>query len=222
MKAGILLIAATALLVTLAVDWTDFKRLQYGGFGRRDPWQHPERVIDALEIQPGAHVADLGANGGYFTFRLADAVGPGGRVYAVDVDSGMIDHLAERVRDERRPNVETILARHDDSRLPKGAVDLIFVCNTYHHIGDRTVYFARLSTRLRPGGRVAIVDYRPFGWPGGWLGRLSGEFVLDEVIRSQMEAAGYALERVHDFLPRQYFLVFAPRSSATIQRGQKG
>jgi len=199
-------VAAMALAVALATGCTDLKRLAYEGFGRRDRWQHPQQVIAALEIAPGAHVADVGAGGGYFTFRLADAVGPEGKVYAVDVDPGMVDHLERRARKEGRRNVETILATPDDTRLPENAVDLVFICNTFHHLTNRSVYFAQLLPRLRAGGRVVIIDYRP----SGWFAKLFGHATPADVIRKEMEAAGYVVERQHDFLPKQHFLVFVP------------
>src|SRR5229473_2251765 len=86
----------------------------------RARWQQPEAVVRALTIPPGSHVADLGAGGGYFTFRLADAVGPLGKVYAVDVDKGSLDYVARRAKELGYTNVETVLAKYDDPLLPEG------------------------------------------------------------------------------------------------------
>ncbi len=174
------------------------KRYAYAGIGR-DTQQQPERVVAALALAPGAQVADLGAGGGYFTFRLADAVGPTGRVYAVDVDPDMLSYLAERVRDEQRANVEVVEAVPDDSRLPAASVDLIFLCNTYHHLSDRVPYFDALRARLRPGGRVAIVEYR------------SGNHgTSPDLIRGELTRAGYAEVKEETFLSEQSFLIFTP------------
>ena len=198
-----------ALLAASMIGCAAVKRCAYGGFGR-DGWQQPDRVIEALDLRPGARVADLGAGGGYFTFRLADAVGPEGRVLAVDIDADMTRHLAERARQEGRGNVEVILARHDDPLLPEAGVDLIFTVNTYHHIEDRSAYFARAARSLAPGGRVAVIEYRP----EGLFQRIFPHATLADVIRREMESAGYRLEEQHDFLDRQSFLVFwrAPAS----------
>jgi ubiquinone/menaquinone biosynthesis C-methylase UbiE len=201
--ASLVVLALAAALVT---GCADLKRWAYEGFGRRDQWQQPERVIATLAIAPGAHVADVGAGGGYFTFRLADAVGPEGTVFAVDVDAAMLEHIERRARDEGRGNIETILAAADDTRLPANAVDLIFICNTFHHLTDRPGYFARLLPRLRAGGRIAIIDYRP----SGWFATLFGHATEAVVITAEVEAAGYAVERQHDFLARQHFFVFVP------------
>ena len=84
----------------------------------RARWQQPERVVQTLAIQPGARVADLGAGGGYFTFRLADAVGPTGKVYAVDIDKGNLDYIARRAQEQGYSNVETVLAKNDSIFTP--------------------------------------------------------------------------------------------------------
>jgi ubiquinone/menaquinone biosynthesis C-methylase UbiE len=192
------------LAVVLVSGCTSWKRFAYEGFNR-DRWQHPDEVVRVLRIAPGATIADIGAGGGYFTFHLADATGPEGTVYAVDVDPGMISYLGERARDEGYDNVETILAEAADPGLPRGGIDLVFLSNTYHHINDRTGYFRRLAADLRPGGRVAIVEFQR----KGWLQRLFAHATESEVIRSEMETAGYVVAEQFDFLERQSFLVFA-------------
>jgi predicted methyltransferase len=185
------------------------KRCAYEPPGR-DEWQQPARVVEALALAPGDRVADLGAGGGYFTFRLADAVGPGGRVYAVDVDSSMTEHIRKRAEKEGRANVEAVLAEPDDAKLPAGGIDLVLTVNTYHHLADRSAYFARLRPALRGRARVAVVEYRP---ESGWFGTTSSHATAPEEIEREMTAAGYRLDARHDFLERQSFLVFraAPR-----------
>jgi len=199
--------AFVLLLVALSAGCTDLKRFSYEGFNR-DNWQKPEEVIRSLAIQPGESVADLGAGGGYFTFRLSRAVGANGKVYAVDVDRGMVEHLKKRAFEERHQNVAVIMAQYDDPLLPANGVDLIFVCNTYHHIEDRSAYFSRAKRYLRPGGRVAIIDFTGKNWPERWFVHP----VPKEAIRSEMESAGYRLEGEHGFLPRQHFLIFSKQA----------
>ena len=196
---------ASALVATLALlsaGCVGFKRCAYEGIGR-DRWQQPERVIAALSLEHGNQVADIGSGTGYFTFRLADAAGPDGRVYAVDIDEQLVEHLTERARDEGYPNVETVLAAPDDPRLEPGSIDLVFTCNTFHHIEDRIAYFARVRTLLRPGGRVAIVEGRP-----GWFHWLFPHATAPDEIRRDMEAAGYRRLDSHDWLSQQSFQVF--------------
>ena len=196
-------VAVTALLA-LVVGCASVKRWAYEGFNR-DSWQKPEQVVRSLGIKPGDYVADLGAGGGYFTFRLSQAVGSSGKVYAVDVDQGMVEYLKQRTVDEGRRNVEVILAEYHDPRLPENGVDLIFITNTYHHIENRVAYFRRAKRHLRFGGRIAIIDFTGKGWPERWFIHP----VPKEIIRSEMEAAGYRVQQEFDFLPRQHFLVFS-------------
>ena len=201
---GFRTLAISAAALTLGC--VGLKRCAYEGVGR-DSWQEPERVVQTLQIPEGAHVADLGSGGGYFTFRLADATGPGGRVYAVDVDEQLSEYIAERAADEGYLQVETVLAQADDARLPPASVDLVFICNTYHHLPERVAYFARLRAALRPGGRIAMVEYRP-----GWFSRLTGHATGSEEIEREMAEAGYQKVEQYDWLSRQSFVVFAPDS----------
>ena len=175
------------------------KRCAYEGIGR-DEWQQPERVIADLALAPGARVADLGAGGGYFTFRLARAVGPDGHVYAVDIDEEMNAFVAKQAAKEGLANVSTVLAGPDDARLPE-PVDLLFTSNTYHHLANRSAYFRGVRERqLAPGGRVAIVEYRP---------DVTSHSTARETIESELAAAGFRLVKSFDYLERQHFLVFA-------------
>jgi ubiquinone/menaquinone biosynthesis C-methylase UbiE len=201
-------IRALALLAALVAlpGCGAWKRFAYEGFGR-DAWQKPDEVIARLAIAPGAHVADIGAGGGYFSFRLADAVGADGRVYAVDVDDDMIGYLRERAAEEGRANVEVIRGEYGDPLLPDGRIDLIFSCDTYHHLQDRVAYFTRLKTDLAPGARVAILDYNG----NSWFSRVFGHSSPKESISDELAAAGYRLAADHaDLIDRQSFLVFEP------------
>jgi ubiquinone/menaquinone biosynthesis C-methylase UbiE len=172
--------------------------------GWRDRWQQPDTVIRSLAVKPGDHVADVGAGGGYFTFRLAEAVGPTGKVYAVDVDSSNLEYIARRARERGYANVETILAKYDDPLLPVAGVDLIFTCNVYHHLENRPEYFDTAARYLRPNGRVALIDLNG----SSWLYRLFGHWTPKETSQQEMETAGYRLTGDFDFLARQNFQVF--------------
>jgi predicted methyltransferase len=170
----------------------------------RDGWQRPDEVIGALRPAPDAKVADVGAGTGYFAVRLARAV-PAGRVYAVDSAPDMVRYLGERAKREGLANLVSVKAVESGPNLPE-AVDLALFVDVYHHLASRTEYFAALRAALRPGARVAIVDFRldaPRGPPRA--ARIPPETVKQEVAR-----AGYRLAAEHDFLPDQYFLVFAP------------
>ena len=171
----------------------------------RDAWQKPDEVIRALALAPDALVADIGSGTGYFAARLARAV-PRGHVYGADTEPDMVGYLADRGRRERLANLTAVEAAPNDPGLPR-AVDLVLMVNTYHHVAERPAYFGRLRPSLRPGGRVAIIDFLPDA-PAGppRHARIPAAFVKEEMGR-----AGYGLVTEHTFLPHQYFLVFAPR-----------
>jgi ubiquinone/menaquinone biosynthesis C-methylase UbiE len=193
------------LLAVSCLACGPIKRCCYEGFFR-DSWQQPERVIEALGLEPGNRVADLGSGSGYFTLRLARAVGPAGRVYAVDVDEQMNDYLRERVRDAGLDNVEVIRGEYEDPLLPDGEIDLLLTVNTYHHIQERPSYFRNVLTDLASDGRVAIVD---FDSRKGWFVRLMVHSVPKQEMIDEMREAGYRLDQDLDFLDRQSFLIFS-------------
>jgi len=181
------------------------KQCAYEGLSR-DEWQKPDRVIQSLQIRPGNYVADLGAGGGYFTFRLAAAVGSAGKVYAVDIDPDMTQLLERQAKQKGAGNVDVILAKPDDPLLPASGVDLILTVNTYHHISSRVSYFANVRKYLRPNGRIAVIDFDRRAWIEG----LFRHYTPREFIIREMENAGYSFQREFDFLDRQSFLIFAP------------
>jgi arsenite methyltransferase len=197
-------LAAAFLFALAAGGCAASKRFAYEGVGR-DDWQKPDAVLALLGVGPGDRVADLGAGGGYFTFRLAEAAGPSGRVFAVDVDDDMVAYLASRAQELHAVNVSVVRGDYDDPKLPDGEIDLLFTCNTYHHFADRTAYFRRLLTDLAPNGRVAIVEY---DGRGGWFASLFGhETPADEIAR-EMREAGYEQIANHEILTRQSFQIF--------------
>jgi arsenite methyltransferase len=206
MKRTVVIGAAVVAALVVGFVWGGgaIRRASYSG-PFRARWQKPEQVLHTLDIRPGQRVADLGAGGGYFTFRLADAVGPTGKVYAIDIDEDMTDWVAAEAERRGYANVETILAEPADPHLPADGVDLIFTCDTYHHLEDRTAYFARLKPFLRPGGRVAVIDYND----NSFLPWLVGHVSPSNVVRVELGAAGYRIEQEYDFLPKQTFIVFA-------------
>jgi SAM-dependent methyltransferase len=171
----------------------------------RDEWQRPDAVLALMRLRPDEVVADIGAGTGYFPVRFARAV-PRGRVYGIDVEPDMVRYLAERAEREGLGNLHAIECAPDDPRIPE-PVDVIFLCNTYHHIHNRTAYFARLKERLNPGGRVVIVDFKPGRLP---VGPPPDHKVAVEKIDEEMRAAGYRLLLRDDDLPYQHVLIFSP------------
>src|SRR5688572_19387623 len=171
---------------------------------KRDAWQKPHEVIQALALEPNAVVADIGAGTGYFAMRFGNMV-PKGRVYAVDIEPDMVKYLAERAKREKRDNVIAVQGAPENPKLPEKA-DLILMVDVFHHIDEREQYFRNLRGSLKPGGQIAIIDFRldsPEGPPKA--ARIAPERVISELKR-----AGYHLAAQHRFLPNQYFLVFQP------------
>lgn len=174
----------------------------------RDQDQKPAQVVEALELKPGMHVADLGAGSGYFTRRFVEAVGATGKVYVIDVEAEALKYVEDSlVHMHREFEAEFILARPDNPKIPTESVDLIFVCNTYHHLEDRSVYFHNTKSSLKPGGRVVIIDFYHDD-RSGELGFPKRHLVAREKVVEEMTGAGYRLAKEHTFLAKQYFLEF--------------
>jgi len=171
----------------------------------RDAWQRPAQVIEKLALKPGDSVADLGAGSGYFTVLLARTVGPAGKVYAIDIEPQMLEHIRQRAKQEKLTNIQTVLADPHDPKLPQTSVDMIFICDTLHHISERSTYYPLLARALKPGGRLVDVDFQkrdlPIGPP------LSMKIAKGGVVK-EVAAAGFHLANDFDFLEYQYFLVF--------------
>lgn len=173
----------------------------------REVWQRPDEVVNALGVAPGDAVADVGAGPGYFALRLARAVGPLGTVYAVDVVPEMVAVLRERLDRAGVGNVAPILARDGDPMLPPAACDLVLVVDTFHHFPDGAAYLRSLASRLKPGGRIANVDFHKRETP---VGPPLDHRVAREDFLCAAREAGLALDREWTFLPYQYFVALRP------------
>ncbi len=171
----------------------------------RAAWQKPAAVVAALQLRPGMSVADLGAGTGYFSRYLAAAVGDTGTVFAVHTEPNLVAHLRERAEHEHTPNVVPILASADNPRLPASGVDVVLIVDTVHHIDDRTNYLRRLRQVLKPGGRVAIIDFKKEDIP---VGPPPEHKLARAQIVEELTSAGYRLVAEPDVLPYQYFLIF--------------
>ena len=171
---------------------------------KRDLWQKPDAVVAALELRSGMWVADLGAGTGYFSRRLTRAVGPG-VVFAVETEPNLVTHLRARAEKEGMENLVPVLASNTNPRLPPGALDLILIVDTYHHIDDRLAYFRRLHGAVKADGRIAIIDWHKRPLPEGppLEHKLARELVIDEMARSGWRVVGEP-----EVLTNQYFLIF--------------
>lgn len=169
---------------------------------KREAWQKPAEVIASLALAANAKIADIGSATGYFPVRIAKAL-PKSRVYGVDVESSMVDYLNKRAEQEQLSNLSSHLAEFADAKIPE-PVDLILMVNTYHHIEARPDYFKKLKNSLKPGGRLAIIDFTR----KSKMGPDSAEKMPPEQVEAELKEAGYKLLESQSFLPEQYFLVF--------------
>ncbi len=171
----------------------------------RDTYQKPHEVVMALDLKEGERIADIGAGSGYFSLRFAHHVGASGQVLAVDSNQDMIVHLNQRIRDAGLENVRTILALPDDPLLAPSSVDRVFICETWHHIGNHPQYLAQLKKILKPGGQVIIIDFQKKAMAVGPPAEMR---VAREDVVTEFEHSGFRLAKEHTFLPYQYFLIF--------------
>jgi ubiquinone/menaquinone biosynthesis C-methylase UbiE len=170
----------------------------------RAAWQRPDRVVRTLRVRRGAVVADVGAGPGYFTERLARAVGPRGRVYAVDPEPLVLGILLKRLR--RAANVTPVLSRDDDPMLPPASCDLAVIVNAYHHFADGAAFVRRVARCLKRGGRLVNIDW---AYRETAKGPPMHRHVPPETVIAAARRAGLRLTARHDFLPYQDFLIFA-------------
>lgn len=159
----------------------------------REVYARRQQIADAVGARPGMAVADVGAGTGVFTRLLAQAVGPRGKVYAVDISGPFLKHVADESKRLGQEQVQTVQGKSDTTNLPAGSVDLVFICDTYHHFEQPAKMLASIHQALRPGGQLVVVEFdRREG--------KSSKFVLEhiraakEVFLSEIEAAGF--ERV--------------------------
>jgi len=170
----------------------------------RDSEEATSRAVDALDLKPGMVVADVGAGSGYYTVRMAREVGPTGKVFATDIQAGMIDIIKRRLSVERVENVVPVLGAPDDPRLPAAAIDLALMVDVYHELAAPQVFARRLRESLKPDGRLVLIEYRKEDprVPIQEVHKMS----VDQV-RKELDADGYVIDKVIDVLPWQHIIV---------------
>jgi len=162
-----------------------------------------DKVMAALAVTPGMRIADLGAGSGVFTIPLAQATGRSGKVYAVDIDPGMLAIVTDKAKTVGLANIQTVVAGPTESRIPE-AVDLIFICDTMHHLPQQADYVKQFGALLRPNGRVVVIDFAEGKWPAGH----ESFTITPAQVDAWMKAAGLTLATSHDFLATNFFRVY--------------
>ncbi len=165
-----------------------------------------DEVVAKLRLKPGQTVADIGAGTGLFEGALANAVSPGGPVYAVDVEQGLIDHISQRATDLKVSNVRVVLGQFTDPALPVRTIDVALINDVLHHIEDRATYVKNLAGYLNATGRIAVIDFRP--GQGGHLNQPELR-ITKEQTDSWMAAAGLKPAEEIDLFPDKWFVVYA-------------
>jgi len=179
---------------------------------KRDQWQRPAEVMDALGVEPGHRVADIGCGFGYFTFHLAARVGAGGKVYAVDIDREAINKVRQRKEREKLEQVEPVLGESADPRLPND-LDVVLIVDTYHEFRDYDRMMQAVFRALKPGGRLAIIDGEaPSGRPRTEYHRL--HTIPAELVREEVARHGFVFKESRpgfydaEYGKKMYFLIF--------------
>jgi predicted methyltransferase len=181
----------------------------------REEEEEPDKALAALEIAHGSVVADIGAGVGYFTWRLADVVGPSGKVYANDIQPEMIRMLQKNLRERGLSNVIPILGKYDDPLLPKSSCDLALLVDVYHEFSEPQKMLDRIRESLKPDGRLVLLEYRKED-PKVPI-RPEHKMSVAEV-KAEVEPEGYKLDKVLEILPRQHILIFRVGSGTSVPR----
>ena len=156
----------------------------------REIFRERQALLEAVRLEPGMAVADIGAGTGLFLAPFSRSVGPEGRVYAVEISPAFVEHLGRRAEEEGLDNVEVVLCAEDSVSLPAQSIDVAFICDTYHHFEFPISSMRSIHTALRPGGRVVIIDFiRIPGQSREWV--LEHVRAGEEVFTAEIESVGF-------------------------------
>jgi ubiquinone/menaquinone biosynthesis C-methylase UbiE len=171
----------------------------------REEEERPEAMLDALNIQPGWTVADVGAGAGYTSLRLARRVGPKGVVLATDVQPQMLQMLRRNAQMAGIRNIKPILCTQTDPKLPEEKVDLALMVDVYHEMSNPEASLRGIRKALKPGGKLVLVEFRAED-PEVPI-KPEHKMTVAQV-KKEIEPQGFRFETVHDFLPWQHIIVF--------------
>ena len=170
----------------------------------RESEEAPSRAVEALELRPGMVVADIGAGSGYYTVRMASKVGPTGKVFATDIQVGMLSLLMRRVNSEGINNVVPVQGAVDDPRLAAASIDLALMVDVYHELAAPQVFVRKLRDALKPDGRLVLIEFRK---EDPRVPIQEAHKMSVEQVRQELGADGYAIDKVIDVLPWQHIIV---------------
>lgn len=170
----------------------------------REDEEAPSKALDLLDLKPGMAVADIGAGSGYYASRMAKRVGASGHVYATDIQPGMIAILERRIKAEGLANMSTVLGAVDDPKLPPNSIDLAIMVDVYHELQEAPVFLQRLKSAFKPGGRLVLLEFRK---EDPKIPILEVHKMSVAEVKQEMEAEGYAIDKVIEGLPWQHLIV---------------
>lgn len=181
---------------------TGFWAMMLNNRAKRDS----EKVIESLAINQGDVIADIGSGGGYFSARLSKKTGSNGKVFAVDTNKALLSYVVKAMKKQHIHNVKTVVVKDNGSPLQKESCDLIFMRNVFHHITNPESYLSNIKESLRPGGRIAIIDWLPK--MKGSDDSHTGHYTPEKEIQRILDKAGFARLKSFDFLKGQSFNIF--------------
>ena len=220
-------LAIAALLLFLMPGWTQQSSVhpitgrQYAGaMGVQGaPWlvrpereqeEQPDKALDELKIAKGSTAADIGAGVGYMSWRLAERVGPTGKVYANDVQPQMLDLLRKNMEQRHIGNVVPVLGELDDPKLPQGQVDLVLMVDVDHEFTNPQAMLRHIRESLKPEGRMVLLEYRA---EDPKVPIMPLHKMTIEQVKAEIEPEGFRFAQVIETLPRQHILIFTKKPS---------
>jgi predicted methyltransferase len=171
----------------------------------RESEEHPEQALDALAIAPGSSVADIGAGVGYYTWRLAERVGPGGTVYGEDIQKEMLQGLVRTAQAHHLTNVRAVMGTIRDPKLPANSLDLALLVDVYHEFSEPEKMLDHIRDSLKPGGRLVLLEYRA---EDPEVPILPEHKMTVRQVRAEVEPEGFRFDKVIEVLPWQHIIIF--------------
>jgi ubiquinone/menaquinone biosynthesis C-methylase UbiE len=171
----------------------------------RENEERPDQALDAIRVERGSTVADIGAGVGYFTWRLAERVGPAGLVYGEDIQPAMLDMLNKNMSARHLGNVRAVLGTTQDPKLPNNSVDLVLLVDVYHEFSEPEKMLDRIRDALKPSGRVAFLEYRA---EDPQVPILPEHKMTIKQVRAEAEPEGLVFDKAIEVLPQQHIIVF--------------
>jgi predicted methyltransferase len=174
----------------------------------RDAFDHRREIVAAVGLKPGMRVADVGAGTGLFARMFSPLVGEKGKVYAVDIAEEFVSHIEQTAKKQKLTNIEGVVCTADSVKLPPASVDLVFICDTYHHFEFPHKTMRSIHRALKPGGQVVLIDYQRIeGKSREWL--LGHVRAGQEVFVGEILDAGFKqVEEKKGLLDESYFVRF--------------